>query len=167
MRSTNILAAGLVLSAVLAMPALAQNKTAKPTPDPAVASQLKALKYKYEIDEDGDYRLLFDVDEKSKRTQLVFVRSAVEEYGGHRVREVWSAGYKASGDAFPANVANRLLEASMDSKMGGWGKQGQAAIFIVRVPANADKDVLDAAITAALNSADEMEAELTPGKDDL
>ena len=63
--------------------------------------------------------------------------------------------------------ANRLLVASMDSKMGGWGKQGPAAIYIVRIPANADKDTLDRALTAAIDSADEMEAELTPGKDDL
>ena len=166
MRATATLLATLALGLGLATPGFAQDKTAKKAGDPAVAAQLKALEYKYEIDEDGDYRLLFDVDDESKRTQLVFVRSNVESYGGHSVREVWSAGYKASGDAFPANVANRLLEASMDSKMGGWGKQGKAAIFIVRVPANAGKDVLDAAITAALNSADEMEQELT-GKDDL
>ena len=167
MRTTATFLATLALGLGLATPGFAQDKTAKKAGDPAVAAQLKALEYKYEIDEDGDYRLLFDVDDESKRTQLVFVRSNVESYGGHSVREVWSAGYKASGDAFPANVANRLLEASMDSKMGGWGKQGPAAIYIVRIPANADKDTLDRALTAAIDSADEMEAELTPGKDDL
>ena len=154
-----LLALGLCLNGS----ALAQQ--AKRAPDPAIEAQLKALDYKYEVDDDGDYKLVLDVD--GKRTQLVFVRSKVEEYGGQRIREVWSAGYQMEKDgAFPAVVANRLLEASMDSKMGGWGKQGKAAIFIVRVPANAGKDVLDAAITAALNSADEMEQELT-GKDDL
>lgn len=166
MRSIRIPAALLALGLSLAGTALAED--AKPKPDPAVAAQLKALDYKYEIDDDGDYRLTFDVGEAGKRSQLVFVRSLVEEYAGFKVREVWSPGYKAGADgAFPAAVANRLLEAGMSSKMGGWGKQGPAAIFIVRIPADAGKDALDAAITAAINSADQMEAELTPGKDDL
>ena len=73
----------------------------------------------------------------------------------------------ASGDALPANVANRLLEASMDNLMGGWSKQGNLAIFIVRIPADASKETLDAAITAAINSADQREAELTPGQDEF
>lgn len=150
------------------LPGLAQesNKRSQPSVDASIAPLLKALDYKYEVDDDGDYKLVLDVD--GKRTQLVFVRSKVEEYGGQRIREVWSAGYQMEKDgAFPTVVANRLLEASMDSKMGGWGKQGPAAIYIVRIPANADRDTLDRAITAAIDSADEMEAELTPGKDDL
>ena len=152
------------------LPGLAQesNKRSQPSVDASIAPLLKALDYKYEVDDDGDYKLVFDVDDDGKRTQLVFVRSKVEEYGGQRIREVWSAGYQMEKDgAFPAVVANRLLEASMDSKMGGWAKQGPAAIYIVRIPANADRDTLDRAITAAIDSADEMEAELSPGKDDL
>lgn len=146
----------------------AQTPAAKPAavPDARIASQLKALDYQYEVDEDGDYKLVFDVDAQGKRTQLVLVRSAVEDYAGFKVREIWSVGYKAGKEGFPGAVANRLLEASMDSKMGGWGKQGDTALFIVRIAADAGKDALDAALIAALNSADDMEAELTPGKDD-
>lgn len=166
MRPITAVAATLALGLALAGPALAQ-QGATPKPDPAIATQLKALDYKYEIDEDGDYKLLFDVDEEGKRTQLVFVRSVVEEFGGQRIREVWSAGYRSADGSFPAAVANRLLEASMESKMGGWGKQDSAAIYIVRLPANAGNEALDAAITAALSTADEMEAELTPGKDEF
>ena len=157
-----------LLALGLSLPGIALAQDAKPQPDKAIEAQLKALDYKYEIDNDGDYKLVFDVDDDGKRTQWVFVRSKVEEYGGQRIREVWSAGYQMEKDgAFPAVVANRLLEASMDSKMGGWAKQGPAAIYIVRIPAIADRDTLDRAITAAIDSADEMEAELTPGKDDL
>ncbi|MBE2211103.1 MAG: hypothetical protein IAE66_05800 [Xanthomonadaceae bacterium] len=156
-----LLALGLCLNGS----ALAQQ--AKRAPDPAIEAQLKALDYKYEVDDDGDYKLVFDMDEAGTRSQLVFVRSAVEDYDGHKSRDILSPGYRASGDALPANVANRLLEASMDNLMGGWSKQGNLAIFIVRIPADASKETLDAAITAAINSADQMEAELTPGQDEF
>ena len=142
------------------------------TPDARVKRLLDKLKYKYEVDEDGDYKLVFDLedddDEKKKgRTQLVYVRSPVFEYGSHEVREVWAPAYKAKGDELPVKVANRLLEASQESKLGGWAKQGQYAVFVIKVATNASAEQLDDAINAAIQSADEMEAELTPGKDEF
>ena len=128
-------------------------------PDAAVGRLLDSLEYKYEVDEDGDYRLVFDMEDE--RTQLVFVRSSVETYGAHRVREIWSPGYKAPGPQFPALVANRLLEDANDSKLGGWVKQGDLAMFVVKIDANAKADVLSDAIDAAIKSADAIELELT------
>ncbi|HAI46021.1 hypothetical protein D3C87_768280 [compost metagenome] len=128
-------------------------------PDKAVGKVLKQLEYPYEIDEDGDYKMVFDAGDD--RSQLVFVRSAVEEYGSHKIREIWSPGYTAPGKQFPAEVANRLLEDSQDAKLGGWVKQDQLAMFVVKVDANANKDVLSDAIDAAMRTADAMEAELT------
>ena len=136
--------------------------------DPGVKRLLDELKYKYDVDEEGDYRLTFGLDDKEDgRSQLVFVRSPVETYGSHRVREIWSPGYLASGDAFPEKVANRLLEATQESKLGAWAKQGRYAVFVVKLPADAKADELDDAVDAALRSADAMEQELTPGKDDF
>lgn len=135
--------------------------------DPQLKRQFDELKYEYEIDEDGDYKLVFAVDDKDKRSQIVFVRSPVETFGGHRVREVWSPGYKSPSPDFPAQVANRLLEASQESKLGAWVKQDDYAVFVVKISASATTGELDDAITAAMLSADEMEAELTPGQDDL
>lgn len=129
------------------------------TPDKAVGRVLDTLEYPYEIDEDGDYKMVFDVE--GDRTQLVFVRSAVEEYGKHRIREVWSPGYRASSHAFPAEVANRLLEDAQDAKLGGWVKQDTLAMFVVKVDANASAEALGDAIEAAAHTADAMEAELT------
>ncbi|OEZ00562.1 hypothetical protein BIY45_11045 [Stenotrophomonas sp. BIIR7] len=129
------------------------------SPDPSIGKVLDTLKYPYEIDEDGDYKLVFDVE--GGRTQLVFVRSAVETYGAHRIREVWSPGYKAASGAFPADVANRLLEDSQDAKLGGWVKQDTLAMFVVKVDANAGAPALGDAIEAATHTADAMEAELT------
>jgi hypothetical protein len=134
--------------------------------DPAVRKLLDELGYKYEVDSEGDYRLTFGMDEdEDGRSQLVFVRSPVETYGAHAVREVWSPGYLSETDQFPAAVANRLLVATQDSKLGAWAKQGRYAVFVVKLSASAAAGELDDAVEAALRSADEMEAELTPGQD--
>jgi hypothetical protein len=141
---------------------------AKPEGDPAVRQLLDKLKYEYVVDEEGDYRLTFGLDrEEDGRSQLVFVRSPVETYGTHKVREIWSPAYLSTSDEFPAQIANRLLEATQDSKLGAWSKQGRYAVFVVKLAADADANELDDAVEAALRSADEMEQELTPGKDDF
>lgn len=167
----------LLLTVLLSSPiAMAKDAPAQPEaspqgkPDKRVQRQLDKLKYTYEVDEDGDYKLVFDVsdeDEEKKRSQLVYVRSPVYDYGSHEVREVWAPAYKAKGDTFPADVANRLLEASQDSKLGGWAKQGSYAVFVVKLPTTASAEQLADAIDAAIQSADQMEAELTKGKDEF
>ena len=119
-----------------------------------------------EVDEDGDYKIL--VSYKSEgRTQVVFVRSVVETYGKQRVREVWSYGYQGDKDQFSSLVANRLLDASNKVKLGSWVKQGKSAVFVVKVSAESSADELDDAIDAAGAAADEMEKELTEGKDEF
>jgi hypothetical protein len=135
-----------------------------PVPDAKLAAAMKAADLEYDVDEDGDLKLVFELD--NKRTQLALVRSKVESYGDQRIREVWAPGYKASGKSFPADVANRLLVDSMDSKLGGWAMQDGIALFVIRIPADASPAVLRDAIEAAADTADKMEAELT-GKDDF
>ena len=55
--------------------------------DPSIAPLLEELGYEYELDEDGDYKMVMALD--GGRTQMVFIRSGVETYGRHRVREKW------------------------------------------------------------------------------
>lgn len=128
-------------------------------PDKAVGRALDTLKYTYEVDEDGDYKMVFDMDDG--RSQLAFVRSTVEEFGKHKIREIWSPAYNSPGKQFPAAVANRLLEDSQDAKMGAWVKQDQLAMFVVKVDATANPEQLSDAIDAAIRTADAMELELT------
>lgn len=139
--------------------ATAGTAAAASEPDKAVGRHLEKLGYTFEIDEDGDYKMVFDVE--GDRTQLVYVRSVVEEFGNHHVREIWSPGYLSSTDAFPAEIANRLLEDSQDAKMGGWVKQQKTAMFVVKLDADASADALGDAIDAASRTADAMELELT------
>lgn len=168
------LALPAALAAALLLPAAAQAASNKAqadeakhstVADPRIAKQLDGLGYKYEVDEDGDYKLTFEMDDD--RSQLGFVISRTESYGKHKVREVWAPAYRSENDAFPADLANKLLEDSQSSKMGGWVKQGNMAVFVVKLRADAPAEELDDALDYALRAADLMEAELTPGKDEF
>lgn len=144
----------LALAVLLSLPLAASAAD----PDPKIAKHLDSLGYDYEIDGDGDYKLVMSLD--GGRTQLVFVRSPVETYGQQRIREIWSPAYKSPTAAFPGVVANRLLEASNNLKLGAWVKQDQHAVLVVKIAADASAKTLDEAINAAVSSADEIEREL-------
>jgi hypothetical protein len=135
------------------------------TPDPAIKAQLDSLDVKYEVDDDGDYKVTFDLGKG--RSQLVWIRSKTETYGSLKVREIWSPGYKYDGGELPAKIANRLLEHSHGLILGGWTKQKQFAMLAVKIPVSATPKQLRDAAEAAADAADEIEQELTPGKDDL
>lgn len=133
--------------------------------DARIRQQLDALGYKYQVDEDGDFVLTFGLD--GDRSQMAYVLSGTQSYGKLQVREIWSPGYRGTDQDFPADVANRLLEDSHLSKMGGWVKQDGVAVFVVKLDAGAAQDDLDDAIDYVVRAADQMEALLTPGKDDF
>jgi hypothetical protein len=151
----------LAVSLALAAAPLAQARE----PDPAVKAQLDSLGVKYDVDDDGDYKITFDLGEG--RSQLVWIRSATETYGSLKVREIWSPGYKLDDKPLPAAIANRLLEHSHGVILGGWTKQKTYAMFVVKLPVSATAKQLRDAAEAASDCADEIEKELTPGKDDL
>lgn len=136
--------------------------------DPGIAKQLKELGYEYEVDEDGDYKLLMTAGDNDERSQIVYIRSAVETYGNHRVRELWSYAYQSPADSLPAVVANRLLEASNALILGSWVKQERSAVYVAKLPADASTGLLEDAVAAAAVSADAMEIELAddPASDD-
>ena len=134
-------------------------------PDAAIKAQLESLDVKYEIDSDGDFKITFDMGKG--RSQLVWIRSATESYGDLKVREIWSPGYKHGGQEVPAKIANRLLEHSPGLIMGGWTKQKEFCMLTVKIPVSATPKQLRDAAEAAADGADEIEQELTPGKDEL
>jgi len=160
-RSTPSVALAFTLAALC----LASPPARAGTPDPAVKAQLDSLDIKYDVDSDGDFKLTFDVGEG--RSQLVWIRSSTETYGTLKIREVWSPGYKSSGAELPVKIANRLLEHSHGLILGGWTKQKTFAMLAVKIPVSATPQQLRDACEAAADAADEIEQELTPGKDDL
>lgn len=152
-----------ILAAVLGLAFLAGNALAI-EPDMVVKAKLEAKGTPYTIDEDGDFQIVVRMDDE--RTQLVWVRSVVEETSYQRVREIWSPAFQSRVDSFPPSVANRLLEDSHRRKLGGWVKQGNVAVYVVKIDADASADVLDEAIDSAASVADELEQDLT-GEDNF
>jgi hypothetical protein len=154
----------LALLLAAAAPALAFAAS----PDTALGVQLQRLGYEAVADDNGDYRILFGLGKDAQgheRNQYTYVRSAVENYGSVKVREIWSVAYEGAQPELPAKIANRLLADASDSILGGWVNQGGTAAFVVKLAPDVDDQVLADAIEATTRSADAMEAELTPGKD--
>ena len=159
---TRLLPGCALLLLCLALPARAADP--KPVADPGLGKQLDALQLKYEIDGDGDYKMTFELEDG--RTQIVFARSPVESYGSNRIREIWSPGLKYSTPELDAKVANRLLSHSAEVIMGGWVRQKEMAMFVVKIPEKASPAELRDALEAAAACADVIEKELT-SRDDL
>ncbi|MEN9978733.1 MAG: hypothetical protein ABIK38_00105 [candidate division WOR-3 bacterium] len=137
-------------------------------PDLRVKAILDDAGYKYEIDSDNDFKMVFDTDEN--RTQLVFVNSGTETYGDFEIREVWSPVYKFKGN-LPAGHANKLLEQSYMKKIGSfdvWVRSDGSKVvrFCAKIAADADASTLTDVIRAVYTTADLMEKELTGKKDE-
>lgn len=132
-------------------------------PDPLVAKMLDAKKTPYKIDEDGDYRILVNVEDG--RSQVVWVRSIVHETDFQKIREIWTYGLRSEERRIPVHIANQLLSHSFSLKLGAWVRDGGDAIFVIKLDANADADTLDEAIDLAAYTGDEMEQKLGSGDD--
>ena len=149
------------LAACVAVPTAASAAEA----DKKVRKQLDQRKVRYEVDEDGDFKVTYELE--GGRTQLAFVRSATFAYGKLQIREVLSIGYRATGTAFPAEVANRMLEHNQAAKLGAWTKQGNLGIFTSKIAADASAEELVDAIEVTVSLADELEKEFSGDKDEF
>ena len=153
----------LILAALLTCPGSLLADEA----DPRVKAALDELGYKYNVQENGDFHLTFTVEDE--RTQLLVIRSVVQEYQEFEVRQVYSMAYKAPEKTgrIPTPVLKALLTENGTSKMGAWEIDGEAkaAYYTVRLDADAKAVAIDAAINAVITTADAMEKKLT-GKDD-
>lgn len=147
--------------ALLVLPLAAAAAT---TPDAVVKAQLEKKATPYEIDEDGDFSIIVRIDDE--RTQQVWVRSVIETTDHQAIREIWSRAYRTDDDNFSPMIANELLEHSNTLKLGSWVKNGDSAMMVIKIPADASAEVLDEAIDLAAVTADKMELKLT-GKDDF
>ncbi|KFN44498.1 hypothetical protein [Arenimonas oryziterrae] len=132
--------------------------------DAVIKAQLESKGIKFEIDGDGDFKIVYKVGTKG-RTQLVFVRSSVNTYGTLKVREIWSPGYKSETTDFPPLIANTLLRENHSVKLGAWEANENIAMFVVKIAADANAEQLVDAIEAAVNSADKLEESMSGSKD--
>ena len=149
----------------LGLAALApQGASAQVMPDKTVAKLLKKAGMGYQVDSDGDFRVVYSVGEE--RTQLAIIRSATESYGDVTIREIWSPA-QDSGEPFPQDVANELLADNARRKIGAWEVQtyedAHVAVFNAKVPAKLSVKELLAYMEMVVSTADEMEERLNGG----
>jgi len=160
----------VVLLALGASVAQAQDAPAPapaPTADVRVERLLKDVAAEYTVDEDGDFRLVYDIG--GGRSQRVWIPSGTSDFGALEIRQVWSIAHRSQGP-LPADLANRLLDRNGAVILGAWLTEPAGdeigVIFAVQVAAETDAVSLRSAIHAVATTADAMEKELT-GKDDF
>jgi hypothetical protein len=135
--------------------------------DARVKEAIEKIGWNYEIDSDGDFKLVLEFEDE--RSQLVYVNSNTETYREFEIREVWSIGYIAE-NSLPQEVALTLLEDNYDKKIGAWNIQHvenqYVAVFAAKISALMTPDQLKSIILIVVESADELEKKLTDGGDD-
>jgi hypothetical protein len=136
-----------------------------PEYDERVKKLLDEKEIVYTIDSDGDFRIEFEL--ASGRTQLGFVMSNTEEYGNFEIREIHAYAYEAPNGQFPLDVTLKFLNDTFNKKMGAWAVIDEYGVFITRIAANTDAESMYNALILTLESADEMEEELTGDADEF
>lgn len=124
-----------------------------------IPETLQALGLKYEVDADGDYRLLFDAG--NNRTQTVYIRGKTETWGALTILEIFSPALDIDGHLAP-ELASKLMLESQDCKIGGWQMRGGPQIeFAVKVPDTVTPEQLSDLLDYVLEAADRLESEMT------
>ncbi len=137
--------------------------------DPRVKSLLEEAGLRYEVDGDGDYRVIIAFPDDNNRTQLVFIMSKTNQLRHMEVRDVWSVGYMGRQALSPQALRN-LLEENGRLVLGQWsvgGQQGtEVAIFRIRMDARSDAQTLRTIVELVAGTADEMEKKLMGANSD-
>lgn len=164
----NRLIFSLLTAATLILPS--QIATAEPNTaaaDPRVKAALEKLGLKYQIDSDGDFKVVMKVDDE--RTQVAWIMSKTQKLGNLEVRRVVSPAYKSTSP-IPEAIANQLLIDSSRRKLGAWqaieDKNTYLALFTTKIAADSSAKDLGTSLQVTLFTADAMEKTLT-GKDDF
>jgi ABC-type glycerol-3-phosphate transport system substrate-binding protein len=134
--------------------------------DASVAKRLDREGLKYEVDNDGDYKLTFNYS-KEGRTQLVFVSGTTQTVSGVTVREVFSPAGRVEKDGIDGDKALELMAASGQMKMGSWEIRGDVLYFVIKVLDSATSSELSSLLDIAAETADDKEIELSGDRDDL
>ena len=132
-----------------------------PSPDPQVRRALDQEELNYEVDEDGDFRMIFNVG--GGRSQLVWVKSRTVDAAGLEIRRVFSMVYFQEEDSpVPDRVAQWALQ--RNPNMGSVRSTGNGVVFFeVQVDANASPSTLSSVINGVAGIADKYEQEQSSG----
>lgn len=136
------------------------------TGDDRVRRLLDELQLRYQIDEEGDFFVTFNIDDV--RSQTVTVESQTREMGNLEVRGIWSMGFE-SASPLDADTATALLIHNGDLNLGAWQlitnqDNSCMALFLCSIAAVTTAASLRSVMHAVALAADEIEEKLT-GKD--
>lgn len=134
--------------------------------DASVSTRLDQRGVKYELDEDGDYKVLYNYAAEG-RSQLVFVSGGTQSVAGFSVREVYSPAARIGADGIDGAKALSLLTESRRNKLGAWEIAGDVLYFVIKLPDDMSAAQLEAAMDIAAETADDMEITLSGDRDAL
>lgn len=138
-------------------------KPAAPPTEDSFKRKLEQTGLKYEIDKDGDYKILFTVG-GTKRTQLVYVSGNTQTIDGLVIREFFAPAAKVSVSVNGAKALELLAE-SHRKKVGSWEIHGDGLTYTAKVSDSISAKDARSLLETIVNIADEAEVKLT-GKDD-
>jgi hypothetical protein len=153
------------LVACAASPAQAQDPAPVDGPG-SIQARLDASGIRYEIDPDGDFKIMYSW-RKESRSQLVYVAGSAEPAGGMVVRQVFAPAARIDQDGLDAAVAAALLRDNGRRILGHWATNDTHLLYVIDVPDNIDAAGLETAISSAAEIADDKEIELTQGGDEF
>ena len=159
LRSLLSLFAILLLSVA---PAFAQTGgNGEPEYDKEVKQKLDSEGWNYEIDGDGDFKMIISFDDED-RSQLVYVIS--DTHGDDiEIREIWAPVYKnEGGSSIPGDIAAWALESSWNLIIGSLASNGNTVYLVAKIDADAPASVLSDIIRTVAASADELEKKKEP-----
>lgn len=134
--------------------------------DASVKTRLEARGIKFEVDDDGDYKVTYNYASEG-RTQLVFVSGRTESVGGFQIREVFAPAALIEDDDITGARAVEMLEDSRTRKIGAWEIGGGALYFVIKIPDSVDAASLESAMDIVAETADDMEIKLSGDRDSL
>lgn len=139
----------------------AEADSASPKADVRVKKALDNAGVKYHIDGDGDFVVVWKLDEG--RSHLVFINSRTTKLGNMELRAVWAPAFIV--DEVSPNNMRALLELNSQYKVGAWGlkKQGgkYMAFFSLDVSANSAGSALKIFTNVIATTADGIEKTVT------
>ena len=130
--------------------------------DSRVQALLEQLELKYDVDNDGDFRVGFELE--NGRAQLGFIRSETTQFGKFDIREIFAVAHISEGP-LPADLANALLIYNAHVKLGSWRIERQSdgkcvVAFAVQIAADTDAVSLYTALRLVIDTADNIERKL-------
>ena len=112
---------------------------------------------KYKIDSDGDFRVIYRLEEE--RSHLAIIFSNTFEFAGFEMRRIEAIAMKAN--KIGENAMRYALRQSLKTKVGHWelreANDEEALVFVENVGATLDGKRMNDVIFAICHEADELE----------